>query len=310
MIVTVTLNPALDKTLTINQLKLGESNCIMSYRYDPGGKGLNVSRIVNELGRDTVALGFLGGDIGLHIRSALDRMGLKHDFVEIPNNTRTNISLLDVAKPPATEFNDPGPQITEEELLELEARLLKYLKNADLVVFAGSIPPGLPTDTYQRLIHLVEQRGKLTVLDASGAAMIQGIKETPYFIKPNRYEASKLLGRELSTKEEVIQAGKDLLNDGIKVVGISMGKEGTILVTDSEVWQAYPVDVPVKSGVGAGDSLVAGICIGIVEKLSWPEALKLGTAAASASCMQEGTQLGKKNDIIPLIEKVRVERLA
>lgn len=309
MIVTVTLNPALDKTISIEQLKLGESNAILASRYDPGGKGLNVSRIANELGRDTVALGFLGGDIGVHIRSYLDRLGLKHDFVEIPNNTRTNISLLDLSKPPATEFNDPGPQITEEELLELEARILKYLKSADLVVFAGSIPPGLPHDTYRRLIRLVEQRGKLAVLDASGVALTEGIKETPYFIKPNRYEASKLLGRELPDKAAVIQAGKDLLNDGVRVVGISLGKEGTILVTDDEVWQAYPVEVEVKSGVGAGDSLVAGICIGIVEKLSWPEALKLGTAAASASCMQEGTQLGKKSDIIPLINKVRVERL-
>lgn len=309
MIVTVTLNPALDKAIVVDKLVLGESNPIKSFRTDPGGKGINVSRMVAEIGRKTLALGFCGGETGAYISQCLKSRGVNHDFVEIEGNTRTNLTLVITDTPPATEFNSPGPEIKPAKLLELEKKILTYLPDASLFVFAGSLPKGLPTDTYARLIHLVEVRGARAVLDTHGDPLTEALKETPYMIKPNRYEAEKLLGRELKTLDEIVEGACELKGMGIKVVSISLGSEGAILCTDDGVYRGYSPKVEAQSGVGAGDSLVAGLCVGIIDGMPWDEAFRLGLVAGAATAVHPGTQLGTREDIERLMPEARVESL-
>lgn len=309
MIATVTLNPAVDKTLMVESLVLGESNPIKSYRIDPGGKGINVSRVIKELGRETKALGFIGGDTGHFLKHSLERRGVPTNFVEIDRSTRTNVTLVDLSRPPATEFNEKGPCISQPDLELLKNKIFEALPHSRLIVFAGSLPQGAPDDTYYQLIELAEKKGLRCVLDSRGEAFTVGLRATPFMIKPNRHETEQVLKVELKTMEDTVKAARQFIKKGIEVVVISMGQDGAILATQDKVWHAEPPEVKVGSGVGAGDSMVAGICVGIVEQMSWGDCLALGTAAGAATTMRPGTELCRKVDVDKLLDLVKVKKL-
>lgn len=309
MICTVTLNPAYDKTVEVEDLVPHEVNVIKKVRFDPGGKGINVSRVINEMDQPTRALGIIGGDTGLYIKNYLEQRGIATGFVEIAQPTRTNLTIIDLEDPPATELNEPGPEIDEKVLLEVEKTILDALNESKFFVFAGSLPRGCPDDTYCRLIDLVRRRGAVSILDTRDSALVEGIKAMPYMIKPNRSEASHLLNRKISTIEETAEACREFYKNGIKIVVISLGREGAVMTCSDGTFKATPPPVKVDSAVGAGDSLVGGLCVGLTTGLSLPDAFRMGVAAGTATATTPGTALCKKEDVELIFNRVDVEQL-
>jgi len=309
VILTVTLNPAVDETLVVHQLQLGETNRIKETDLDPGGKGLNVARVVKRLGRPVVGAMLLGGETGHFIRNRLAREGVDIAAVEIAGKTRVNISVFDESSGVQTNLNHEGPHVDASELHAFESKLGEWLPEAVIMAVGGSLPPGAPTDIYAKMIEWARASDVRTILDSSGDALVEGIKARPYMIKPNIHEAENLLGRSLKTEEDIINAAKSLLDGGIEVVVISMGPRGSIAVTKDAVWKAIPPEVHAESTIGAGDSLVAGLAIGIFEHSGLDEALRLGTAAATATVMGHGTELCRVEDVRALLPQVRVERV-
>ena len=309
MICTVTLNPAYDKTVEVIDLIPHEVNVIQKVRFDPGGKGINVSRVVHELNRKTKALGIIGGDTGRYIQGHLENKGIATGFIEVDQPTRTNLTIIDIDDPPATELNEPGPTVNERIILDVEMKILDTLPESKFFVFAGSLPRGCKPDTYCRLIDLVRKRGATSVLDTRDAALAEGIKAKPHFIKPNIFEAADLLNRTIETDEEVAKACRDFVKQGIAVAVISLGKEGAIMASGNKIWKATPPVIEVKSAVGAGDSLVAGMCIGMVEKFPIQEAFRLGVACGTATATTPGTALCEETTVKKIMPLVKIEEI-
>jgi len=310
MICTVTLNPAYDKTVTVKDLITHEVNVILDVRFDPGGKGINVSRVVKELGSQTKALGIIGGDTGLFLKNFLEGRGIVTDFVHVDQPTRTNLTIIDIDNPPDTKLNEPGPVIEESVLLKVEKTILDALNESKFFVFAGSLPVGCPDNTYCRMIDLVRQRGAIAIVDTRDGALRESIKSLPYMIKPNACEASALLGREVITPEEACVAAKEFYKMGIKIAVISLGGDGAVMACDDGVFLGTPPKVKVESTVGSGDSLVAGICTGIESGLPLPDAFRLGLAAGTATATTPGTSLCKKDTVELIIGRVQVKKIS
>ncbi|MHB0913646.1 MAG: 1-phosphofructokinase [Armatimonadota bacterium] len=304
MILTVTLNPAVDETITVPHLQIGETHRISATTFDPGGKGLNVARVVRRLGRSAVVVAPVGGETGDFVEYRLRREGVERRLVEIDAPTRVNISILD--KTTQTNFNHEGPELAPSELDTVRREVEAGLPDAKLLVLGGSLPPGVPVNIYASLI---ESAGVPTVLDTSGEALAEGVRARPFMLKPNRREAEELLAMKIDGVAGAVTAGRRLIDLGIELAVISMGKDGLVAVSREGAWRAVPPDVPVGSTLGAGDSLVAGISIGVTEGMSLPESLALGTAAAAATVMTPGTELCRPEDVRELLLRVEVERL-
>jgi 1-phosphofructokinase family hexose kinase len=309
MIVTFTPNPAVDQTLFVTGLKFGEVNRARESELSPAGKGINVSRVAHRLGWPTMAFGFLAGDIGDVAQNALDAEGVQSHFARVPGQTRINVSIADEASGACTSVSCPGPTVTAEHLAELEGMLRFWLQATKVLVLAGSLPAGVPDDTYARIIDTASRQGVCTVLDADGEPLRLGVEATPYLIKPNRAEAERLLGRPLPDLEAVADGARELSARGIGVVVISMGADGAVCVEGGRARRAVSPKVEVRSTVGSGDSLVAGLCVGIARGDGIVEGLRLGTAAGAATAMTPGTELGSAEEIAALVAQVQVEDL-
>jgi len=310
LIVTVTMNPAVDETLTVHRLEVGETNRILETEFDPGGKGLNVSRVVDRLGRPTTAIVMLGGETGQFIRSRLQREDVDLEVIQLDCPTRINISILDESAGIQTNLNHEGAPIESTDLDALESAIRKWTSEARVMVFGGSLPPGAPAGTYRRMIDCVRDTDTICVLDTSGEALVEGIKARPYLIKPNREEIEEISGVEVESIDDAVAAAGDLLAQGIGEVVVSLGRDGAVAVTDEGAWRAIPPDVEVRSTIGAGDSMVAGLAIGLAEMLGTAQGLILGTAASTATVMTPGTDLCRPEDVQLLLDQVIVEKIA
>jgi 1-phosphofructokinase len=310
MIYTVTMNPALDKTVEIPSFTIDSVNRITSMRTDPGGKGINVSKVIDKLGGKSIAAGILGGDTGRTIQSALDRMGLETDFVFVSGETRTNLKVIDPVNHTNTDINEPGITVSEEILDELLRKFREKLVDGDIVVLAGSLPKEAPKDTYRIWIDACGKAGAKVILDADGELLKEGLKAAPYLIKPNNHELSELIGRSLKTPEELEQAARSLMEQyRITKVVVSMGGDGALYVTGDETIYAEGLKVPVGSTVGAGDSVVAALAFAENSGMSLEEAVRLSTATGAANVMCSGTQAAEYETIRELIPKVVYRRL-
>jgi len=310
MILTLTLNPAVDKTVFVHGIAIGEVQRVRQSHLDPGGKGINVSRVVDRLGWPTIAFGLLAGEIGQIIDHALEVEGVQNHFLHLPGQTRLNVTIFDQDTGKGTSFYDEGPEVGPIVLAQLENEILPWFFVTPVLVLAGSLPPGVPTDTYASLINLAHRRGIKTILDSDGAALQAGVEAVPYMIKPNVEEAERLLGRKLPDRPAVIQAAVDLAARGIAVVVISMGAEGAICAAEGKVWRAVAPSVARRSTVGSGDSLVAGMALAFARGDSVVEGLRLGTAAGAATAMEPGTTLASPDDVRALLPKVQIEELS
>ena len=310
MIYTVTLNPALDKTVEIPSFAADSVNRITTMRTDPGGKGINVSKVISKLGGQSIATGILGGDTGLAIQSALKTMGLKTSFRFTEGETRTNLKVIDPVNHTNTDINEPGVTVSEEILNGLLAQLTAGLEKGDIVVLSGSLPKGSPRDTYYTWTGACKKAGAKVILDADGELLEAGLKASTYLIKPNNHELSQLLGETLATPEELNKAARRLMEEhGIAKVVVSMGGKGALYVTQDETIYAEGLKVPVGSTVGAGDSVVAALAVAEESGMGLEETVRLSTATGGANVMCSGTQAAEYEVIQELLPKVVFQKI-
>jgi 6-phosphofructokinase 2 len=309
MIATVTLNPSLDKTVTVEELVVDEANRWTSLRRDPGGKGINVSRVIHELGGETIAYGFIGGFDGEILKHLLRQQGVPFGFTPIKGEIRSNFIITDLKTRRQTRIDAPGPHISRDELRKLIDKTTRTKTKPDFLVLAGSVPPGVPADIYRQLIERAKEKGIKTVLDSDNKWLKEGIKAKPNVIKPNVHEAEELLEIQLRDEAAIIEAVKALVSKGIEVAAISRGKDGLIVATKKKVLKVTSPQVEVSSTVGAGDSAVAGLVLKLSQGHGIEEASQWAAAAGTAATLTPGTELCRREDVEMLLPQVKVERL-
>jgi 6-phosphofructokinase 2 len=309
MIATVTLNPSLDKTVTVEDLVIDEANRWTSLRRDPGGKGINVSRVVHELGGETIAYGFIGGIDGETLKHLLNQQRVTFDFTPIKGEIRSNFIITDLKTHCQTRIDAPGPHILSNELKKLTQKLTHIKPKPDFLVFAGSVPPGVPADIYRQLIEKAKKSGIKTVLDSDNKWLKEGIKAKPNVIKPNVHEAEELLETHLRDEAAIVEAVKTLVNEGIEVVVISRGKDGLVVANREKILRVMPPQVEVRSTVGAGDSTIAGLVLKLSQGYEIGEAARWAAAAGTAATLTPGTELCRRKDVEKLLPQVKVEAL-
>ncbi|HEX77333.1 MAG TPA: 1-phosphofructokinase [Dehalococcoidia bacterium] len=310
MIATLTLNPSLDKTVAVKGMVVGDVNRWKSYRRDPGGKGINVSRALHNLGYDTVAYGFVGGHDGRILEDLLRAEGVRYDFTPTANEIRSNFIITDLKTGAQTRLNGPGPVIGKQELEQLRQKIRGIEPAPRFLVLAGSVPPRVPTDIYAQIIQEAKARGIRTALDSDEEWLRLGLQAKPDFIKPNLRETEGLLGIRLTSEGDIVEALRRLLAMGIHMAAISMGREGLIAARGDQMVKAIPPQVPVRSTVGAGDSAVAGFLISMMESKPLAEACRLACAAGAATVLTPGNQMCLLEDVQELLPLVRVEEIA
>ena len=295
MIYTVTFNPAIDYVVRLDApLEVGQVNRACGEDCVLGGKGINVSGVLAQLGCPSVALGFVAGETGAWLERGLAAQGLHTDFVHLENGmTRINVKIKAGQE---TELNGAGPDIPDEALHQLEEKLDGLTEN-DVLILAGSIPASLPQDVYERLLARLDGRGVRCVVDATRALLVNVLPYRPFLIKPNNHELGEIVGRELTSDEEIIAAARSLQEKGARNVLVSMAGDGALLV--DEQGQTHRIGCPkgkVVNSVGAGDSMVAGFVAGWMQTKSYAFALRLGTACGSATAFSLGLATRKKID--------------
>ena len=310
MIYTVTLNPALDKTVEIPSLTADRVNRIASVRTDPGGKGINVSKVIQKLGSESTAVGILGGDTGRAISRALIAMGIRTGFWFAEGETRTNLKIIDPVNHTNTDLNEPGLMVSEEILAGLLQELILKIHEGDIVVLSGSLPKGAPKDTYGVWVRACKKAGAKVFLDADGELLQAGMEAAPYLIKPNDHELCALLGKNLETLEELEAAAHSLMEQyKIEKVVISMGGKGALYVTGEGTIYAKGLKVTVGSTVGAGDSVVAALAVAEEAGKGLEDTVRLSMASGAANVMCSGTQAAEYEAVAKLISKVEFLRL-
>jgi 1-phosphofructokinase len=297
MIITVTLNPALDKTIEIDEFKIDSVNRIVSTRVDAGGKGINVSKVIKELQYKSLALGFLGGSSGGQIKNYLDDLNIDNEFLLVKGETRTNLKIIDKVNKTHTDINENGPSLGKQDIINIKEKIMQHCKEDSLVVLSGSVPNEVSTSIYGEIIKDVKNKGGKVILDAEGELLMEGIKAGPYMVKPNIDELEKAFGISINNEEKIIETAKKILEYGVKYVVISLGSEGSIFISNDTVAKVKGIKVQVKSTVGAGDSMVAALAVAVQEDYSLEQAMKLACATSTANVMTEGTQTGRFDDI-------------
>lgn len=309
MIYTVTLNPALDKTATVENLRLDSVNRISELRVDPGGKGINVSKVVRELGAKTVAIALLGGHTGTMLRNMLAELGIECKVLEVEGETRTNLKIKDPALKTNTDINEPGPEVTDEQLRGMLDGLVGEVSSGDIVVLSGSLPRGAAAGTYKVWVAALKKTGAKVYLDADGDKLVRGIEAKPDLIKPNEIELGAMMGRTLDADDKIVEAARELIDGGLDRVMVSMGGAGALYVARDVTIKANPVKVPVGSTVGAGDSVVAALAYAQDKGLGLEDTMRLAMATGAANVMQSGTQAAPRELVDSLIDKVVVTKL-
>lgn len=304
MIVTVTMNPAIDKTIEIDEIICGGLNRIKAFESDAAGKGINVSKTIKSLGGESIAVGFIGGDAGNTIKNALDAEGIKNDFVKVSGVTRTNTKVFENSGR-VTELNEPGPNIKSEDIEKLFEIIEKYASKDTLFVLAGSVPAGVEKTIYRDITEKVHSLGAKVFVDADGELFVRALEAKPDYIKPNDVELAQYCNISGDiTEDQIIEMAEKLVSEGIGHVAVSMGKEGAIFVSEDEKFMCKGLKVEAHSTVGAGDAMVAAISYGVSEKISFRDCARLGIATSAGAVMTKGTKPPTKETVDSLIGKV------
>jgi 1-phosphofructokinase family hexose kinase len=304
MIYTLTLNPALDRELIVPALVYDEVLRATASRVDFGGKGFNVSRMLEALGASSVALGFAGGRTGAALREGLEALGIATDFVAIAGETRTNMSILPHDHARYIKVNEAGPTIAPAEQAALVARVRELANPGDWWVLAGSLPPGVAASIYAELIDIIQGAGGRALLDTSGEPLRQGCGAGPFLVKPNAAEASQLTGRPVGSPTEALATATALR--GIAHVVISLGSAGALWAGGEQGWLAIPPAIQERNPIGAGDSLVGGLVWALSQGWSPADALQWAVACGAATASCDGTAVGTREDVARLAELVEV----
>jgi 6-phosphofructokinase 2 len=309
LIVTITLNPSLDQHITVDGLVLDGTNRWSRLHRYAGGKGIDVSRAIHEMGGRTIAYGFIGGPVGRAVEILLDEEEVPFSFTPIERETRTNFIITDSKTGRQTRIDAPGPRISRDEFERFQRKMRRIRPSPDLIVMGGSLPPGIPNDVYYSIIMEAKTFGVRTILDSDGQWLAEGIKAKPYLVKPNVREAEELLGRELPTEDAIIKGALDIVDMGVEIAVISRGGDGVIAATNNEVLKAVPPEVKVKSAVGAGDCTIAGLALKLANEESLSKACRLAVALGTAAVLTPGTELARREDVEALLPRVKVKKI-
>lgn len=290
MVITVTLNPAIDKTLFVDGFTMGKVNRVSKLRTDIGGKGINVSKVLKNFGIHSVCTGFLGRNFKDYFLRELESRKISTRFVNIIGDTRVNTKIVDNKFQVFTDINESGPEITEDELQQFIESFKNICSNGDIVVFSGGVSPAVPKNIYAILISIAKDKGAFTILDADGELLSEGIKAKPHIIKPNEFEFKKLTGITDTSVKTIETAAFKLLENGIGGIMVSLGERGALYVTGNKFYYVSAPKVTVRGTVGAGDSMVAGMVYAIINKFKPEEILRYSAASGSAAVSLEGTE--------------------
>ncbi len=289
MIRTVTLNPALDRSVSVPGLALDRVNRASGSRVDPGGKGINVSKVIKALGGRSLALGFLGGRAGDLLAQGLDDLGVAHNFTRIAGETRTNLKLDDPRSGTHTDINETGPTVAPLDLVRLESALFEGAGPGDVFVFSGSAPAGVEPGIYAAWIRRARALGALSLLDADGELLCRGLEAGPDLAKPNEEELGRLVGHRLEGRDEILAAARGLLAAGVGRVVVSLGSEGALFVDAAGAYLARGIRVEAVSTVGAGDTMVAALALGLEKGESLEKMIAPAVGAATAAVLVAGS---------------------
>lgn len=307
MIITVSMNPAIDKTADVPDFILGGVNKLRNCIIDAGGKGVNVSKTLRVLNKPNMACGFVGGATGEAIKTSLQRQMIMSDFVTVEGETRCNLKVNTVFG--MTEMDEPGPKISQAELNQLIAKLQHHAKPGTLFVLSGSVPEGVPDDIYMQLTEMLHKSGCKVFLDAGGELLKKGIEAHPDYMKPNFKEIKELYGfdGDFATKDEMIawvkEKANDLYSKGAKFVAISLGGDGAIFTDGVETIHVPAKNIDVISPVGAGDAMTAAIAYGIDSNMHFRDIIRYAMAVSGGACMSPGTKPPTKEDIVKLLRQ-------
>ncbi|HEX9779643.1 MAG TPA: 1-phosphofructokinase [bacterium] len=307
-IITLTMNPSLDEWVTLASLRTGELNRAGGFIRHPGGKGINVSRVVRELGGATAALAVIGGEDGRIFRALMERVGVPCRYVDVDGATRNNYKVRTRRPSALTEINTAGPRVPARARRQVERELDRLCAGGACLVASGSLPPGVPASWYRAIIRRARRRRIPVVLDASGRALELGLQARPWMIKPNRHEAEALLGERLSSRAKVADAARRMCALGTEMVVLSLGGEGAVLAQrgSARVLVAEAPRVRVDSAVGAGDSLVAGFVTAWLRGRPVAESFRFGVACGTAAAMTPGTELCRRRDVERVFRRVKL----
>lgn len=309
MILTVTLNAAIDKRYVVEEFCVGEVNRVKECAYTPGGKGLNVSKPAAIAGAHVVATGFVGGHAGNYIEASLKDFHVTSAFYHLEAESRSCINIWDEKNQVQTEFLEPGFTVTKEQFESFKAKFSKLVQEADVVAMSGSVPKGLDGTAYQQLVKLVKDTGRKVILDTSGRLLEMGIESCPTMIKPNIDEIRMLTGKHCDRIEDIIEAAKEVHRRGVEVVAVSLGADGSLAVCDDGVFRAIVPKIDAVNTVGCGDSMIAGFALGFSEGLSVEETLRKASAISAAAALREETGYFVMEDMKRLLPQIQIEKI-
>ena len=307
MITTVTLNVAIDKAYVVDTLEKGHVMRVQKCTNTPGGKGLNVAKVAKLCGEDALATGFVGGHAGAYVVDMLNAVQVKNDFVHTENETRSCINIL-AADGSSTEFLEPGAPVTEENVQAFLEKFEELVKISDVLTISGSVPKGVDTDIYAKMIAMARAKKKPILLDTSGELLKEGIKACPTLIKPNDDEIEALLGVPVTNREEILAGAKKLHEQGIPYVVVSLGAEGALVVCDEGVFHGKPPKIETENTVGCGDSMLAAFAVGFARGYSIEETLGYAVAVSAANALTMATGYFEKKDMEQLLTQVEVTK--
>lgn len=301
MIYTITFNPALDYIAQVENFEIGQINRTKTEKILPGGKGLNVSTVLKNLGLENTALGFIAGFTGKELKRKIEEYGIETDFIEVKNGiTRINVKISSKEE---TALNGNGPEISEEELQQLLEKIERIQEN-DIVILAGNVPKCIKNDIYEIICNKLEKNGVTFIVDSTRELLINVLKYKPFLIKPNKDELQETFNVKINTNEQIVEYAKKLQEMGAQNVLISLGGEGAILVTkDNKQYYKKAPKGQVVNTVGAGDSMVAGFIAGYLKSGDYEQALKMGIATGSASTFS--INLATKEEVEILLKNIK-----
>lgn len=308
MILTLNLNASLDKIYTVEKLTYGGVTRAKTVQNTAGGKGLHVANICKELNEAYLATGFLGGKTGEYLRNKLTKNQINHDFIPIKNETRT---CINIATPDGnqTEILESGPTISQEEIDIFLKKYTQLLTQTDIVVASGSLPHNLPLNFYGRLAQLATKYHKKFLLDTSGQTLKESLKYRPYFIKPNKDEIEQLTGIKINSIDDAISQVQNFQKIGIFMPVISLGKNGSIIGYQNQIYHATPPQYKAINAVGSGDAFVAGIAIGLQRNYSIVDIIKLGSACGTANVLEYESGFVSKNNVKNIFKLIHVKQI-
>ncbi len=311
MFSTVTLNPCIDKTVTINGFQKGKLNRIIDSKSQPAGKGINASIVYNNLGGDTFCTGINYLSNRNVLEDFLNEKNIKNDFYTVPGELRTNLKVFDTEKNEITEINAGGYKVPIDYEVNLLNKIVKAAETSNTMLLGGSVPKGVRKDIYAKIIHLVKQMNTKVVLDADGDLFKNAVNSKPYMIKPNAYELELYTGKKQTCHKDMVNVvRREFVQNGISLVCVSLGADGAIIVDENKAFYASGLKVQVKGTVGAGDSMVAGIVYGMNKGMQLKDLLRSGVACATSSIAKEGTELCDNAGYQEYFKLVKIREIA